>query len=229
MEEKNLPRHVGYIVDGNRRWAKMEGISKDVHRKGADVVFDVARKTIKNGVEFATFYVFSTENWGRAKKEVDYLMGLFVDYFHEKLEELKEEDVRVVFLGTKERLSPEILDMMGKVEDATSGGKNGTIGFCFNYGGHQEIADAVRKVMKDGAEADDVTPELIAENIYHPEIPPVDIVVRTGGELRLSNFMLWRAAYSELLFLEKLWPEMTDADVDEVLEEYARRNRRFGH
>jgi undecaprenyl diphosphate synthase len=227
MEEKNIPKHVGYIVDGNRRWAKMEGVTKDVHRRGADVVFDVARKTLRSGVDFATFYVFSTENWQRSPKEVNYLMKLFVEYFREKVEELKKEDVRIVFLGTRERLGGEVRATMDEVEGMTADGVKGTLGFCFNYGGHQEIADAMNKLLEQGVTGG-VTPEKIAENIYHPEIPPVDIVVRTGGELRLSNFMLWRAAYSELLFIDKLWPEMTEGDVDFVLGEYERRNRRFG-
>ena len=207
----------------------MEGVTKDVHRRGADVVFDVARRTLRAGVDFATFYVFSTENWFRAPKEVSYLMKLFTDYFREKAEELKREDVKVVFLGTRERLSDEVLATMDEVEEITAKGTKGTLGFCFNYGGHQEIADAVNKLLEQGVAVGGVTPEKIAENIYHPEIPPVDIVVRTGGELRLSNFMLWRAAYAELLFVDKLWPELTNEDVDFVLGEYARRNRRFGH
>lgn len=207
----------------------MEGVTEDVHRRGADVVFDVARKTLKSGVDFATFYVFSTENWSRAPREVNYLMKLFTDYFREKAEELKKEDVKLVFLGTQEKLSKDVLATMDEVEEMTSGGTKGTLGFCFNYGGHQEIADAVSKILEHRTGKGAVTPEEIAESIYHPEIPPVDIVVRTGGELRLSNFMLWRVAYSELLFLDKLWPEMTGEDVDFVLEEYARRNRRFGH
>jgi undecaprenyl diphosphate synthase len=229
MSDKLVPRHVGFIVDGNRRWAKLNGISSDVHRKGADVVFDVARKTIEAGVEYATFYVFSTENWHRAPEEVNYLMGLFVEYFKEKLEELKKEDIKIVFLGTLEHLSDEVLATMQEVESVTIGGTRGTLAFCFNYGGQQELVDACCKIAQQGIKPSEITAETITANIYHPEIPPVDFVVRTGGERRTSNFMLWRLAYAEFLFLDKLWPDLTTEDVDLVLKEYSQRSRRFGY
>ena len=223
---ENIPTHIGYIVDGNRRWAKSQGVSKDVHRRGADVVYDIAKATIKSKVKFATFFVFSTENWNRAPEEVSYLMNLFISYFEEKIEELKSENIRVIFLGTRDRLSEKILNLMDETEESTKHGTAGTVCFCFNYGGHQEITDAANQALKSGAT--ELTPDLIAANIYHPEIPPVDLVVRTGGELRISNFMLWRIAYAELLFLDQLWPELTPDSVTEILAEYARRSRRFG-
>ncbi|MDR0397859.1 MAG: di-trans,poly-cis-decaprenylcistransferase [Candidatus Nomurabacteria bacterium] len=229
MLERVTPEHIGFIVDGNRRWAKLNGVSSDVHRKGADVVFEVARKAIESGAKYATFYVFSTENWHRAPEEVNYLMGLFVKYFEEKLEELKKEDIRIVFLGTLDRLGEEVLATMHEVEELTKNGARGTLAFCFNYGGQQELADACRKIVEQGLQPADITPETITANVYHPEIPPVDFVVRTGGEQRISNFMLWRLAYSEFLFLDKLWPELTVQDVNDIFDEFSHRQRRFGH
>ncbi len=239
-----MPKHIGYVVDGNRRWAKLNGVKADVHARGAEVVFDVARRTVAAGVPFATFYVFSTENWGRENDEVNYIMKLFVSFFKRKMKELLAEDVKVVFLGGRDRLSGDVLEMMEETETKTSGGARGTVSFCLNYGGRQEIADAVNKALltkhKNFANIDPttagtaefagakITTEDISANLYHPEIPDVDMVVRTGGELRLSNFMLWRVAYSELLFLDKLWPDLTDEDVDGVIAEYGRRQRRFG-
>lgn len=223
-----VPRHIGYIVDGNRRWAKLNGIGSDVHRRGADIVYDIAKATIRTGTEFATFFVFSTENWQRSPEEVSYLMDLFIEFFGEKIEELKSEDIKVVFLGSRDKLSEKVLAVMDETESSTKNGSRGTVCFCFNYGGHQEVADAVRSALSSGLTPDELTPETISAHIYRPEIPPIDIVVRTGGELRLSNFMLWRISYAEFLFLDQLWPDLTDKDVDLIIAEYNRRSRRFG-
>ncbi|MDR0591407.1 MAG: di-trans,poly-cis-decaprenylcistransferase [Candidatus Nomurabacteria bacterium] len=225
---EQAPTHVGFIVDGNRRWAKLNGVSKDVHRKGKDVVFDVAVRCFERGIKYATFYIFSSENWQRSKVEVSYLMKLFATALVDDIHILHENKIKLVFLGRDDHVDSETLRTMREVEEATKDYTGGTACLCFNYGGQQEIADAARKMIASGVAADEVTPELIGQNIYHPEIPPVDMVVRTGGELRISNFMLWRIAYSEFMFLDKLWPEMTPGDVDAVVDEYNRRSRRFG-
>jgi undecaprenyl diphosphate synthase len=228
MSSSIVPTHVGYIVDGNRRWAKLKSVSSDVHRRGADVVYDIAKQTIKSGIKYATFFVFSTENWNRSKEEVDYLMNLFVRYFKERIDELKSEDIKVLFLGTRDGLNDKVLRVIDETEESTKSGKNGVISFCFNYGGYQEIVDATKQLIMQKIKPEDVTADMITANIYHPEVPPMDIVVRTGGERRISNFMLWRMAYSELFFIDKLWPEMEVTDVDVIIDEYANRNRRFG-
>lgn len=226
--DTNIPLHIGYIVDGNRRWAKLNGISKDVHRRGKDVVFDVAEKTFESGVKYASFYIFSTENWKRSSEEVSYLMNLFVEALRKESHRLIDNNIKLIFLGSRSGVDPKILAAMDDVESQTANCTGGTICLCFNYGGYEEVAAATAAIVASGVKSEDVTPELITEHIYHPEIPPVDIVVRTGGELRISNFMLWRVAYSEFLFIDKLWPDMTDQDVTFVLEEYAKRSRRFG-
>lgn len=227
-EKKSELNHIGYIVDGNRRWAKLNGVSEDVHRKGRDVVFDIAKKSFESGVKYATFFVFSTENWQRSHEEVSYLMNLFVESIHEQVSELVKNNIKLLFLGTKERVDPEVLSAMNDAEEQTKGCTGGTMSLCFNYGGHREIADAVKNILVSGIGVEDISEQTIYDNLYHPEVPPVDITVRTGGELRVSNFMLWRIAYSELMFIDKLWPEMTVDDVDAIIAEYARRNRRFG-
>jgi undecaprenyl diphosphate synthase len=228
MAKKLIPNHVGFIVDGNRRWARLNGISKDVHRKGKNVVYDVAVRCFESGIKFTTFYVFSSENWHRSEEEVAYLMDLFVSSLRDDIQVFHDNQIKLIFLGSEDKVAPSTLEVMRQTEEVTKDYAKGTACICFNYGGQQEIADAVKEIIKSGASADDITPELIGQNVYHPEVPPLDIVVRTGGELRISNFMLWRLAYSEFLFLDKLWPDMLPADVDEVIEEYSRRSRRFG-
>lgn len=224
-----VPQHIGYIVDGNRRWAKEHGLpSYEGHLAGYNAIKDVVRATIKSGVKFVSTYVFSTENWKRSEDEVSRLMNLTLKMLTTDLKEFIEDDIRLVVIGTRDKLSPKLVSAIDDAEAKTRNGKTGTVAACFNYGGQLEIADAVKKIVQSGVAVDEVTPELISENLYAPDIPPCDLIVRTSGEQRLSNFMLWRAAYSELMFLGKKWPDMTKDDVTAILEEYANRNRRFG-
>jgi len=224
-----VPQHIGYIVDGNRRWAKEHGLpSYEGHLAGYNAIKDVVRATIKSGVKFVSTYVFSTENWKRSEDEVSRLMNLTLKMLTTDLKEFIEDDIRLVVIGTRDKLSPKLVSAIDDAEAKTRNGKAGTVAACFNYGGQLEIADAVKKIVQSGVAVDEVTPELISENLYAPDIPPCDLIVRTSGEQRLSNFMLWRAAYSELMFLGKKWPDMTKDDVTAILEEYANRNRRFG-
>lgn len=224
-----IPRHIGFIVDGNRRWAKTHDLPiYEGHLAGYNALKDVLIATLSQGVEFASAYVFSTENWKRSHDEVGHLMKLLLRVLQADVPIFIEKNVRLRVVGTREGLSPAILKAIDNAEDKTKHLTGGQLLLCLNYGGQLEIADAVKKIVEKGLVADEITPELIGENIYAPEIPPVDLVVRTSGEQRLSNFMLWRAAYSEFMFLDKLWPDMTVGDVSAILEGYAKRSRRFG-
>lgn len=224
-----IPRHIGYIVDGNRRWAKKHGLpAYEGHLAGYNAIQDVAIASFNAGVEYVSAYIFSTENWKRSQDEVSKLMTLVLKLLTADLHIFEENNIKLNVLGSKNNVSDKILKAIVNAEEQTAGNTGGTLGLCFNYGGHLEIADAVKKVVQSGAKADDISPDLIAQNLYYPDIPPVDLVVRTSGEQRISNFMLWRAAYSEFLFLDKMFPEMTKDDVPIIVEEYARRGRRFG-
>lgn len=224
-----VPQHIGYIVDGNRRWAKEHGLpTYEGHLVGYNVIQDIARATLAAGVKYMTAYIFSTENWKRSEEEVGKLMGLVLRLLTSDLHFFEEDNVKLVVIGTRERLDDKLLKAIKNAEEVTKNNTAGTLALCFNYGGQLEIADAVKKIVQSSVAADDVTPELISENLYAPDIPPCDLIVRTSGEQRLSNFMLWRAAYSELMFIDKNWPDMTKDDVTGILEEYANRNRRFG-
>jgi undecaprenyl diphosphate synthase len=227
--ENALPKHIGYIVDGNRRWAKQHGLpSYEGHLAGYNAIIEVVLASIDAGVEVVSAYTFSTENWKRSESEVSKIMGLVLRLLTSDLHILQENNIRLRVLGSKERLNKNVLKAIEDAESKTVTNTRGTLAVCFNYGGQQEIADACKKIIQSGVSPDEVTPELIAENLYVPEIPPLDMVVRTSGESRTSNFMLWRSAYAEFLFLEKLWPDMTKEDVTAILEEYAQRGRRFG-
>lgn len=230
MSEKiELPRHIGFIVDGNRRWAKQHGLpAYEGHLAGYNSLKDVLLETLRRGVKYASAYVFSTENWKRSEEEVGHLMKLFVKMLEADVSIFLDNNIRLRVIGSRDGLSDALIKVIDNAEEKTRNLTGGELLLCLNYGGHLEIADAVKKVIQSGISAEDVTPELIAQNLYAPEVPPCDLIVRTSGEQRLSNFMLWRAAYSELMFIDKHWPDMTTDDVAVILDEYARRNRRFG-
>lgn len=227
--DATMPTHVGYIVDGNRRWAKARGLeSKAGHQAGYDKVKDIALETIDRGVPYVSLYIFSTENWHRSGPEVKYLMDLVVRMLTDDLHVFIERGVRLRVAGTRLRLSRRVRKAVDHAEVATRDLTNGTVVVCFNYGGHQEIIDAVNRLRKTLATHKKVTAQIFEQFLYTPDVPPCDLIVRTSGEQRLSNFMLWRSAYSELIFVEKTWPDMTKRDITAILKEYARRSRRFG-
>lgn len=224
-----VPKHVGYIVDGNRRWAKKHGLpTYEGHLAGYNTLKEVALATLQSGVPYMSAYVFSTENWNRSADEVKKLMGLTLKVLRADIPEFNKHNVRLKVIGAKEGVDQKILDAIDDAEVATANNTGGVFALCFNYGGQREIVDAVKKIVQAGTQASDITEELIAQNLYAPDVPPLDVVVRTSGEKRLSNFMLWRSAYSELIFLKKNWPDMTKEDVAAIMKEYAKRHRRFG-
>lgn len=229
MADKQIPAHVGYILDGNRRWAKQHGLpTYEGHLAGYNALKDIIEATADAGVKYISFYTWSTENWSRAEVEVRGIMKLIRRLFKVDIKQLVKDDFKLVVLGGREKLPDDINQMIDEAEETSKNGKRATLAMCFNYGGQQEIVRAAQRIAEAGLDAEKVTPEVFEQYLDHPDIPPCDIVVRTSGEQRLSNFMLWRSAYSEFLFLDKLWPDMRPSDVDAILEEYNRRTRRFG-
>lgn len=229
MTKINPPQHIGYIIDGNRRWAKSRGLTTaEGHLAGYNAISDVAKASFDVGVEYVSVYVFSTENWKRSEEEVGYLMKLVLRLLTTDLAKFKKNNIKILILGSRDKLSKNIIKAIEKAELDTADNTAGTLCLCFNYGGHQEIVDAVKKVIQSGCAFENVDARLIEQNLYAPEIPLIDLVVRTSGEQRISNFMLWRVAYSEMMFLDKFWPDMTKQDVSYIINEYNNRSRRFG-
>lgn len=229
MTNTNLPKHIGFIVDGNRRWAKMRGLSSyDGHLAGYEALKIVINTAFKAGVEYVSAYIFSTENWKRSKDEVEKLMSLMLKLLTSDLEILSDNNIKLLILGSMDGLNNKTISAITKAERATANNNGGTLALCFNYGGQIEIVDSVKKAIESGISPKDISVDLIEKNLYHPEVPPIDIIVRTSGEERLSNFMLWRGAYSELMFIKKMWPDMTKDDVTDIITEYNKRCRRFG-
>lgn len=218
--------HLGIIADGNRRWAKERGLPTiEGHKKGLDAIQALVNGAMGNGIKYITFYVFSTENWGRSEAEVSYIMKLAETRILKYAEKMKARNVRMVILGSKKRVSPKLMSIIEQAEKITEDCDGMTVGFCFNYGGEHEIADAANIALEADGE---ITPETIRKHLYHPEIPDIDMVVRTSGEERISGFMLWRASYAEFMFVKKYFPEMQEDDIKGILKEYESRSRRFG-
>ena len=225
----SLPAHVGIILDGNRRWAAENGLpTLEGHRQGAEVFKDIALTAFDSGVKYLSAFVFSTENWQRTEEEVGYLMKLVVKATEKYLDTFHQRGIKVILLGRKDGLEESVLKSIERTEDKTKDNQQGVLALCFNYGGQQEIVDAVRQIVSTGTDPGSITPESISGALYHPEVPQVDLLIRTSGEQRTSGFMLYRAAYAELCFTDKLWPDFTREDFNKALDEYTERERRFG-
>jgi len=225
----NVPNHLGLIMDGNRRWAKEKGLRPfEGHRRGYLRLKKIAEAAFDRNVKYVSAFVFSTENWNRSKEEVAYLMDLLYWVTTVELNKLDKRNIKIVFVGTQKGLSQKILDAIKIGEEKTAHNTGGTLVLCLNYGGQQELSDAFASIIRQGIAADQVTPELINKNLYDPSLPPLDLIIRTSGEQRLSGFMLWSAAYAELKFVLKYWPAFTVADLEDALQDYSRRHRRFG-
>ncbi len=229
MLDTIIPNHIGFIVDGNRRWAKKHGIpTYEGHLAGYNALKDVVIETFNKGVKYISVYAFSTENWKRDEDEVKKLMSLVIKLLTSDLHIIIENNIKLKFIGSKDNVNSRILEEIDKAETKTANNTAGTLLVCFNYGGQLEIVEAVKKIVQAKIPINNIGVDTISENIYEPDVPPVDLVVRTSGEQRISNFMLWRVAYSEMLFLEKLWPDMKVEDISKIFKEYSKRSRRFG-
>lgn len=223
---------IGIIMDGNGRWAKKRGLPRTAgHKKGADVFDDITRYANEQGVAAITYYAFSTENWSRPKDELDTIMNLFGSSL-KRLYKYRKENNKVVFLGDRTLLAPDHQRMMNEIEADTSKRTGMILNIAVNYGGRQEITHAAQLLAQQVAQgtlaADAITPQMVEDMLYTKNQPMPDIILRTSGEQRISNFMLWQCAYSELIFTDTLWPDFTRAHFDAMIEEYYSRDRRFG-
>ncbi len=231
--ERGLPRHVAIIMDGNGRWAVKRGLPRLAgHRRGADKVRDIVDFAANMGIEYLTLYTFSTENWKRPDDEVDGLMNLLVNTFDRYIGELVEKNVKVMVIGRREGLSEEVLRTIERAESLTRNNTGIRLIFAINYGGRSEISDGCRRIaaqVRDGVlDVEDIDEELVAGHLYTAGIPDPDLLIRTGGEMRISNFMLWQLAYTEIVVFETLWPDFDGDDLLAAVREYQRRERRYG-
>lgn len=221
-----LPNHIGIIMDGNGRWAKKRAMPRTVgHKAGAEVFRAISKECSRLGIKYVTFYAFSTENWKRPKEEVDALMNLFKDYLLEAKSDITQSgDIRLKFIGERVGISNDLLALMDEAEEETESHTGTTVYLAINYGGRQEIVSAVNKLIASGKTK--ITEDDISSNIY--TVPECDLIIRPSGEERLSNFLLWQAAYSEFWYSDVLWPDFKADDLHAALREFEKRNRRFG-
>ncbi len=228
-----VPAHVAIVMDGNGRWAQQRGLPRtDGHERGEAALFDVIEGAIEVGVRYLTVYAFSTENWKRSPAEVHWLMGFNRDTIHRRRHDLDALDVRIRWAGRRPRLWASVIKELEQAEQITAANRGLTLQFCVNYGGRAEIADAARQIAREAA-AGRLDPERLTEArfqrfLYCPDIPEVDLFVRSSGEQRTSNFLIWQAAYAEMVFLDRLWPDFDRRDLWRAIELYAERERRFG-
>lgn len=227
-----VPRHVAIIMDGNGRWAQKRGLKRTKgHQKGADVLKEISEYVYDKGIKVLSVFAFSTENWKRDKEEVDYLMDLFLKAFKKNFDSIKKKGVKVVFSGVKNKLSDKVLKAMEKMTLETKDNKNGIFNICLNYGGQDEIVEASKKICNDVKEnkidIGDINSNMFNKYMFN-DLPPIDLMIRTSGEYRISNFMLWQLAYSELYFTDVLWPDFNKEEFDKAIESFSNRDRRFG-
>jgi undecaprenyl diphosphate synthase len=223
------PRHVAIIADGNRRWARDRGLPVLAgHVQGIETMRPIVRRARDHGVETLSVYTFSTENWTRPDDEVSGLFGLIDGAVRQYTDELIEEGVRVRVIGRLHEAPSDVQRSIRAAEERTRSGDRMTLNICFNYSGRAEIVDATRALVAAGADPNAIDEAHFSEHLYTAGQPDVDLLIRTGGDRRISNFLVWQAAYAELVFCDKFWPEFSEADLDEALAEYERRDRRFG-
>ena len=233
MENDNLPKHIAIILDGNRRWAKSKGKPASFgHKTGADTLEKIVRYANKIGIKYLTAYVFSTENWKRSQEEVSALMMILQNYLDDFGKRADLENIKINIIGNPNRLSEKMQKSINNCMERTKNNTGIVFNIALNYGGRDEIVRAVRtiaeKAQKGEISPEEITENTISENLYTRNQPDPDLVIRTSGEERISNFLLWQIAYSEFLFVQKNWPDFTEEDLDKAIEEYQKRTRKFG-
>lgn len=227
-----IPKHVAIIIDGNRRWARRHGVANLIgHKKGSENIRKMTTYIFDKGVKYLSIFAFSTENFSRSQEEVNYLMDLFVDEFKKEYNKFHEQNIKVIFSGRREPLKEEVLEAMDKITEMTKDNTGGILNICLNYGGRSEIVDATKKIIKEVEEnhltINDITEEMFSNYLYQ-SLPPIDLLIRTGGEFRVSNFMLWELSYAEFYFPEIEWPGFDESEFDKAIEVFNQRERRFG-
>lgn len=232
-KEVILPKHIAIIMDGNGRWAKKKALPRTAgHTVGARNFRTIAKYCSKIGIKYLTVYAFSTENWKRPKEEVNSLMLLFKEYLKEALSDFQDENIKVKILGDKSAFSKELQELILNVEEASKSKDGMVLNIAMNYGARSEIIRAVRllvnEVQNGNISMDSITEKMFSKKMYTEDQPDPDLIIRTGGEYRLSNFLLWQSAYSEYVILNVLWPDFTTRDIDNAIEKFSNRNRRFG-
>jgi len=224
---KKVPYHLGIIIDGNRRWARERGLPAfEGHRQGLEKVKKAVVWVKNRGIKILTLFVFSTENWKRSKTEVDFLMRLLGQAFNKKnIQSIHKEGIKIRVIGQRERLPKNLQKTIKDIEELTENNKGMVLNFALSYGGRAEIAEAIKKLIGKKISSEKITEDVISQNLWTSDL---DLIIRTGKEQRISNFLIWQAAYSELYFCKKYWPAFTEKDLDEALADYDRRQRRFG-
>ncbi len=223
------PRHVAIIMDGNGRWARRRGLPRVAgHRAGTENIRRIIEACVEEGIEFLTLYAFSTENWNRPSEEVQGLMRILSEVIDRETENLHQNGVRLRHIGRLEGLSDELVEKVRRAVELTRENDRLTLNVAFNYGGRDEIVQAVRRIVADGVPADEITVELFGRYLYTADCPDPDLIIRTAGEMRLSNFLIWQAAYAEYCSTPTLWPDFDKEHLHQAIEEYGRRVRKFG-
>ncbi len=231
MSENTIPQHIAIILDGNRRFAKKQRPSLTIlegHTRGWKTLSNIANHAFHRGIKIVSAFAFSTENWNRSQTEIDYIMQLIQQAITQDLKKFQKNNYKFIVSGRLSQLSRELQKSISHAIETTKNNTEGTINICLNYGGRAEILNALKKIVSNNISANLITEQLISENLYAPTLPDPDIIIRTGGELRLSGFLTWQSVYSELFFLPKLWPEFTPEDLDNILMEFNKRKRNFG-
>lgn len=233
VEKLQPPRHIAIIMDGNGRWAKKRGLPRTAgHAAGAETFRKIANYCRTIGVEYLTVYAFSTENWKRSEEEVSGIMRLLGNYLQEALRDMEKNHVRFCFFGDLSRLSPQLQNLCADAQERSSAYADVQVNFCLNYGGRDEIVQAARRFAQDVAEGkcapEELSEAVLSDYLYSAGVPDPELIIRPSGELRTSNFLLWQSAYSEYVFMDVLWPDFGPRELDQAIEEYHRRNRRFG-
>ena len=228
VKNTNL-KHIAIIMDGNRRWAKEKHLPSAMgHQKGVDSLRSTMRLFDRFGIKYLTVYAFSTENWNRKKEEVEFLMGLLAKTLLNELDDMHKENVRIRFLGDLTKLSKNLVDIVKNAENKRKDNRGVNLNIAFNYGSRDEITNALKAIVQEGLKSEDITEDTISNHLYTKDIPDPDLLIRTGGEKRISNYLLWQLAYSEIYVTDAYWPEFDENELSKAIVEFEHRNRRFG-